>query len=234
MTPPGAVRWSEGMFLRPHHFQQSDLFHSLQLRSLAGVVQPFSWGVSTLSIDVDALENEVLRIERCELILPDGLVVRYPEAGELTERSFKDAFAPTMDSLGAHACVRAYDERHGALRRYATRDEQRRDLYDPDSEATIEYVVPRVELVFTNNPQDERLAGFEAAKIAEIRRTGRAAPRYELSRRYIPPLVRCDASPVLAGAISQVHDQLCAASQVLGQHRRDRGAEGLAYGGYPR
>ena len=71
---------------------------------------------------------------------------------------------------------------------------------------------------------------MEQLKVAEVRRTGRAAPRYELSRRYIPPVVSCDASTVLVSSIRQVYDQVCAASRTLSSHRRDRGAEGLAYG----
>jgi len=123
MKPPGAVRWSEGMFLRPQHFQQGDLFHAEHSRYLVGVLHPFPWGVRRCSIDTDALENEILRMEECELILPDGLVVRYPQAAESTERSFKDSFAPSMEALGVYVCVHALDERHGGLQRYGTRED---------------------------------------------------------------------------------------------------------------
>lgn len=230
MDATGAVRWTEGMFLRPQHFQQNDLFNAAQLRYVAGILHPFPWGVRRVEIDADALENEIVRVQRCELVFPDGLTLRAPEAAELRERSFKDAFAPTMDVLGVYTCVPRLDHQGRGLDRYATLAEPRRDIYDPDSETAVEFVVPRADLQFTNDPEDERLAGLEAIKIAEVRRTGRAAPRYELSRRYIPPLVRCDASPVLVAAVQRVHDQLCAACRALGQHRQQRGAEGLAYG----
>jgi type VI secretion system protein ImpJ len=230
MSSSNAVRWTEGMFLRPQHFQQSDLFNSAQLRYVAGTLHPFPWGVRRVEIDIDALENEIVRVNRLELVFADGLTVRYPEAAQLAEHSFKDAFAATMDSLGVFACVRSLEDRRAGLERYSAHAEQRHDIYAPDNEASVEFVVPRAALVFTNNPEDDRLSGLESLKIAEVRRTGRAAPRYELSRQYIPPLLRCDASPVLIGAVRQVHDQVCAASRSLGQHRRDRGAEGLAYG----
>jgi type VI secretion system protein ImpJ len=230
MNPIGGVRWTEGMFLRPEHFQQSDLFHAGQRRYLAGVLNPFPWGVRRIEIDVEALENEILRVLRCEQVFPDGMVFQYPEAAQMVEQSFKDAFAATMESLGVYACVRTLADPGAGTHRYVMRAEQRRDLYDPANEAAIEYILPRAELIFTNDPEDERLAGFETVKIAEVRRTGRAAPRYELSRRYIPPVVRAEASTVLISAVRQVHDQLCAASQRLASHRRDRGAEGLAYG----
>jgi len=230
MNPIGGVRWAEGMFLRPEHFQQNDLFQAAQRRYVAGILNPFPWGVRRIEVDVEALENEIFRILRCEQVFPDGLVFRYPEAGQVLEQSFKDAFAPTMESLGVYACVRTLGDRGGGKERFATHVEPRRDLFDPANEATIEFVIPRAELLFTNDPKDERLAGFEAIKVGEVRRTGRAAPRYELSRRYIPPVVSCDASTVLVSSIRQVYDQVCAASRTLSSHRRDRGAEGLAYG----
>jgi type VI secretion system protein ImpJ len=228
--PSAAVRWTEGMFLRPQHFQQSDLFGAAQLRYMAGILNPFPWGVRRVEIDADALENEIVRVLQCELVFPDGLTLQYPGAAELGEQSFKDAFEGTMESLGVYVCVPGIGARGTGGERYTVHAEQRHDIYDPDSEASVEFVVPRAALLFTNDPEDERLAGVEAVKIAEVRRTGRAAPRYEISRRYIPPLVRSDASPVLATALAQIHDQLCAASRALGQHRRERGAEGLAYG----
>jgi type VI secretion system protein ImpJ len=231
MDAPAAIRWSQGMFLLPQHFQQSDLFHDAEKGYLAAALQPFPWGVHALSVDVAALENEIFRVISCETIFPDGLVVRYPEAAELKDASFKEALAPTMDTLGVYLCVATLEERDGALRRFVPRSEQRRDLYDAESsEATIQYSVPRAEIVFTNDPQDRRLSGFQSIKVAEVQRTGLAAPRYQLSKRYIPPMVRCEASVVLMREVRQVHEQLCSAARVLGQYRRERGAEALVYG----
>ena len=218
------------MFLRPQHFQQSDLFNASQRRLLSGLVHPFLWGVRRLEIDVDALETEIVRVQRCEVVFPDGLVFRYPEAAELRDRSFKEAFAATLEAIGVYLVVSALEQPDAAAQRYVSRREQCRDLYDPSSTTAVDYVIPRAELVFATNPEDERLAGFEAVRVAEVRRTGRAAPRYELSPRYVAPSVRSEASPLLMAMVRQVHDQVCAAARNLGMHRRGRGEEGLASG----
>ncbi len=53
----------------------------------------------------------------------------------------------------------AHGRHDGGKRRYRSHEERRHDLYDPDSDAvSIEYSIPRAELVFTDNPEDERLA----------------------------------------------------------------------------
>lgn len=230
MATRGGVRWTEGMFLRPQHFQQNDLFSAAQRRLLADRLHPFPWGVRRLECDIDALETEILRIHRCDVVFPDGLTFHYPEAAELRDRSFKEAFAGTMESLGVYLAVTALEQQDATAQRYVAHRVPCRDVYDPSSTTTVDYVIPRAELVFTNNPEDERLAGCEAVRVAEIRRTGRAAPRYELSRRYIPPAVRSDASPLLLSMVRQVHDQVCAAARTLSMHRRGRGEEGLASG----
>jgi len=230
MSMTGEVRWTEGMFLRPQHFQQADLHHAAQRHTLARLLSPYPWGVRRLEIDADALENEVVRIQRCELVFPDGLWFRYPEAGEIRDRSFREAFLPTLEAMRVYLATRNLDQPDAASQRYVSRRESCRDLYDPGSTATVDYVVPRAEIVFTNDPEDERLAGFQAVCVAEVRRTGRAAPRYELSRRFIPPAVSCEASPLLLTLTRQVHDQVAAAARNLGSHRRERGAEGLAAG----
>lgn len=231
MRPPGPIRWSQGLLLLPQHFQQSDLHHAAALRDATGLLHPFPWGVRGLRIDVDALETDVLRVSQCEMVMPDGTVVRYPEAGDIAEASFKDAFPPTAEVLGVWACLPTLEGLSAGARRFADREEpRRRDLYDADSETAVVFVVPRIELLFTNDPDDRRLAGYERMKIAEIRRTGRPAPRYELSRHYIPPVVVCEGAPVLMTLLRQVHDQVAGAINVLAERRQISGDKGLAEG----
>ncbi len=67
--------------LRPQHFHKATCFTSDQLTRMVGVLHPFPWGVRRIEIDIDALrERGCLRVQRCEVIFPDGLIFRYPEA----------------------------------------------------------------------------------------------------------------------------------------------------------
>ena len=45
------VVWSEGMFLRPQHFQQQDRYIETLVESRSHAAQPGAWGFSQLLID---------------------------------------------------------------------------------------------------------------------------------------------------------------------------------------
>src|SRR4029450_9823667 len=79
-------------------------------------------------------------------------------------------------------------------------------------------------------PTDERLAGLQSLRIGRVRRTGRAAPRFELVPGYAPPAISVQAAPVLLSTVNEILERLCAASRTFGQFRRERGPEAVGYG----
>ena len=48
MSQYSRVVWSEGMFLRPQHFQQQERFWGDQQGALHSLVEAYGWGVPTL------------------------------------------------------------------------------------------------------------------------------------------------------------------------------------------
>lgn len=71
MSLSSRVVWSEGLFLRPHHFQQDARYID---RSLAAVFGQFSngWGFSACEIDRDMLELGQIGMTRAQGFFPDG------------------------------------------------------------------------------------------------------------------------------------------------------------------
>jgi type VI secretion system protein ImpJ len=217
------------MFLKPHHFQQADGFQDARLAYHLRVINPFHWGVVDLAVDVDALENMLFRVVGCEAVFPDGLVVRHPADAAVESQSFQDEFPATANVLDVYLAVRTFAADAGGDR-FARDFETRRDVLMPDNEAPVEVLVPRGRVVFGVGDADERLTGSQAIKIAQIRRTGRNAPRFELTRTYVPPSLSLHASAPLVALVNEVIERLCAASRTLGQHRRERGPEAIGYG----
>ncbi len=75
----GRVVWSEGMFLRPQHFQQQDrYFENLFRRSLRGL-RAHSWGVWVVELERSLLEVGKLSVPVCAGLMPDGTFFRAPE-----------------------------------------------------------------------------------------------------------------------------------------------------------
>src|SRR5262249_34707089 len=139
-------------------------------------------------------------------------------------------FPPAANALDVYLTVQSLGGEKGAAERFVREAEMRRDLLLRDNEASVEFLVPRAQLVFAVGRADERLAGPPSLRIAQVRRTGRQVPRFELAPGYAPPALSLRAAPALDGTVKEVLERLCAASRTFGQFRRERGPEALGYG----
>src|SRR4029450_13491769 len=131
------VSWTEGMFLKPHHFQQSDLFQDARLAYHLRTLNPFYWGVATMRVDPDALENMILRVTACDAVLPDGLVISYPSDARIAERSLPADFPPAAAALDVYLALRALASDGRSADRFARETERRGDLLLRDNETEI-------------------------------------------------------------------------------------------------
>src|SRR5215471_6895635 len=66
------VAWTEGLFLRPHHFQQNDRYHEHLLESRVRFTTPYPWGFSYLEIDRDLAQQSKFALRRAAGVMPDG------------------------------------------------------------------------------------------------------------------------------------------------------------------
>ena len=75
------VMWIEGMFLRPHHFQQQDLRTESLISSRVAALQPYFWGFSHLKLDETELSTGTIAILECEGAFADGVAFSFPGDG---------------------------------------------------------------------------------------------------------------------------------------------------------
>ena len=73
-----SLSWTEGLFLRPHHFQQEQLQHAVARRSDRALALPYTYGLISLELDKTALENGCFRAKKLQAILPGGVEVDMP------------------------------------------------------------------------------------------------------------------------------------------------------------
>jgi type VI secretion system protein ImpJ len=83
MTLYNKVIWSEGMFLRPQHFQQQDRYFEDLLIRYSENLFSYVWGVRKLKIDQDLLKTGKFALTECSGILPDGTYFDAPEQADL-------------------------------------------------------------------------------------------------------------------------------------------------------
>jgi type VI secretion system protein ImpJ len=85
MTWNSKVAWTEGLFLRPQHFQQQDRYHEGNLTARVGRITPYPWGVTALEIDHDLAQQGKFAVRRCAGIMPDGMPFDIPDGSPLPE-----------------------------------------------------------------------------------------------------------------------------------------------------
>ena len=72
MSKADKVIWTEGMFLRPHHFQQSEHYLHHTLREWGQSQRSYPWGFFELSIDDSLLKQGKLALATASGCFPDG------------------------------------------------------------------------------------------------------------------------------------------------------------------
>lgn len=73
------IVWSEGMFLRPQHFQQENRYVEALVRERTKFMQCHSWGFSKFEIAEEMLRLGKIALRSCEGVFPDGTPFSIPE-----------------------------------------------------------------------------------------------------------------------------------------------------------
>lgn len=188
-----SVDWYEGMFLRPQHFQSQERFRLRQLRLNLENLAPFSWGFSRLEIETGALATGRLSVTSLLARFPLGTVVETPEVTALKPLAIR----PLIGSSGEVDIYLALPEvssvsEPGNPGRYDLREMMVPDEHDG---ALAPVRVRRLQPVLL--PAEQLTDGFESIPLARLRRSSESAEGVELVPNFIPPLLRCQASPVL-------------------------------------
>ena len=79
MSVYNKVVWSEGLFLRPQHFQQQDRYFERYVETRCQALVPHSWGFTALELEPDLLSIGKFGLRSAVGIFPDGTPVRMPE-----------------------------------------------------------------------------------------------------------------------------------------------------------
>lgn len=224
LTP---VVWNEGLFLRPHHFQQQDRYHVDALGAQLELVNRFHWGVGALEIERSALRNRVVEVSRCALVFPSGEIALAPENAQVDPRSFADHMPPQGRPLEVfiglpriNATAPNFHDPERALGaealRYRVRPRSIHDLVSGERPVDLQFAVASLRLLFG----DEDRGAFECLKVAEVVQKG--PDHFDLSDTYIPACLRIDAVTEMQRLANRVRDGLVATSRTGHGLKRER------------
>lgn len=206
MSYRNKVVWSEGMFLRPQHFQQQERYVESYIQRCVAAFAGFFWGFSTLEIDAEALSLGTVLVRRAQGLMPDGMPFDLPE-----DKAQSLAFDFPQDARDTWVCLVLpplregaesviYEEDMSSAARFTAATFALEDANESGAGAAeVQIGQPRFRLMLeTDVPHGWASMGM----VRVIERQANKALR--LDRDYIPPTLSCGAQETLSGFIREV------------------------------
>jgi len=230
MAEKNKVIWSEGMFLRPQHFQQFERYVEGIVQQRAAALQGFSWGFSHLALDRDALAVGKLVLTEARGVLPDGTPFDFsnpdnaPAALEVPEQAQDVRVMLALPRVRPGASDVQYEDEADSLARYLVQEAEVEDSGSMGLEpALLQLGRLRLRLMLEPDLGDEWL-GLGVARIVERR----ADNRVVLDDRYIAPWLAAGTHPLLLGFVQELYGLLNARSEALALRLSQPGRGGVS------
>jgi len=200
------VVWSEGLFLRPQHFQQNERFVEHLIDSRVTSLHPYPWGYSSLQFDADALKLGRIALTSCAGVFPDGTSFSIPDQANPPSilhigdgvSNENIVLAIPLRRPGAVQTTRPNET--NPLARYVTRE---LDTYDAtnDQSQVAEISVGEPHLRLLNEQEDH--SNFATMPLCRIRE---AQPNEGilLDSSFIPPLLNFGVNHRLASFLTEI------------------------------
>lgn len=225
------VIWSEGMFLRPQHFQQHDRFYEHWLQARCSPLQVFPWGFTELTIDTELLASGKFAIKTCKGVFPDGTPFNAPEQDPLPrvleipsdKKNEQILLALPLQRISSKEVQ--YGNEENVLARYHHVEMNRPDLHTREmgNDAAIEMGELATHLRFGGQDLGAYTA-IPAAMLVEKNANGRVI----LDDSFIPSCLACSGSNVLLDYIEDILGLLTHRAQALAKRIGSPGAGGVA------
>jgi type VI secretion system protein ImpJ len=230
MSDTNKIVWSEGMFLRPQHFQQQDRYLERYIDGRCNAAGPYQWGLQELKLDTELLKLGKFAVNRARGVLPDGTPFDFPE---------RDAQPPVLDipdnTTGEMLYLCVPLQREGALEVYRGASPQSQSRYRAVSEAVRNSTADSGEevdlelgqLCLSLKRDSEDLSGYATIGVARVVEKLADKP-VKLDESYIPPLLDCAISPILTGLLTELRGLLHQRGEALAHRLVDSGRAGSA------
>lgn len=230
MSEKNRIVWSEGLFLRPQHFQQQERYLEDFVQGRVGTLRPDAWGVMELEIERDLLAIGKLALRRARGVFPDGTPFSMPDSDPLPSpievgTQLRDQVVHLAIPLHrAGATLASRPNGSADVTRYRSLDHQVRDVMsDIASVVDLEVAALNSRLM----PQSEPAEDFARVPVAHVVEC-RADKQVVLDDRFIPTVLSCSAAPRLATFLSELQGLLHQRGEALAARAVASGRGGAA------
>jgi type VI secretion system protein ImpJ len=230
MAHDNKIVWSEGMFLRPQHFQQNDRYTDWLIRSRMGGLTPHPWGMAQLRINRELLLTGKFSVEGARGIFEDGTPFSIPDQTDhptplvppdTTRNAIVYLAVPLRQPGGVEAVPTGRDD---AAARYAASEFTAFDsVAGFDGEANVQVGRLRARYLLDT----DELAGYTCIGLARIVEV-RPDRSIMLDEHFIPPTLLCAASQPLSGFLTEIQGLLQQRAQAVAARVIDPSASGVA------
>ena len=230
MSTKSKVVWSEGMFLRPQHFQQQDRYFESYIEGRCRTLQSYFWGFETLEIDPQLLRLGKLSVTRCHAVFPDGTPVSVPDGDAAPEIiDIPENLANEIVYLGvplrrAGAAEVQLDNSDQSLTRYkAVESEIYYTVSGYADDETVQTGQLRLRLLL----QNEDHSGYALLGMLKVKER-KEDKTILLDDQYIPPLLDAHINSTTSGFLNELAGSLYQRGESLAGRLKDSGRNGSA------
>jgi type VI secretion system protein ImpJ len=209
MSENNRIVWTEGLFLRPQHFQQQERYLEGYIEGRAAALRSHSWGFIQVEIERDLLAIGKLGLRSARGIFPDGTPFAMPDNDPLPPAldigpQLRDQLVHLVVPLRKAGATIAARNGSADVTRYRTRDHGVRDVTSDSSEfADLEVAALNSRLLPDSEPAED-FARIPVAHVVECRADGQVV----LEEAFIPTVLQCSAAPRLATFLAELQGLL--------------------------
>lgn len=198
------VAWTEGMFLRPQHFQQQERSLSFQQQQMLQQSNYF-WGINELVIDNALLSHAKFGLSKIKAYLPDGALMVSPERDPLPEPLSLDSRVRDQMVLIAIATEKSnsmnVSAQANSVTRYRFVDHEVADTSLGND--AIE-VLQLAQAGFELKLESDNLSGYTTLPVAKISAVSKEG-QVTLDGKFVPPWLNAQNNAVLKQHLLEVH-----------------------------
>ena len=230
MSISSKVVWSEGLFLRPQHFQQQDRYFERYIEGRCEAMGGYLWGLLNIELDTELLKLGKVGISKARGVFPDGSPFSFPDADALP--TVLDVPENTTNEM-VYLCLPVRrpgsmeiteQENQLSLARHLVNKLDVRNNTGENGEVA-EVGVGQLNVILKLGSED--LNGYTKIGIARIQEyvDDKAV---SLDDAYIPPMLDCLKSPVIASLLTEIHGLINHRAEALSGRLADSGRAGSA------
>lgn len=225
------VLWTEGLFLRPQHFQQQERYLESLVERRGRSGAPWNWGFETLEIDETALSLGKVAIRSASGVLPDGTPFVFPSDDPAPEPLDIEA-----SREGSLVCLAVALDRPGVpnaslggagtvpVARFVARDAEVTDVVEGAGDAAAMQLGGLRLVILPAGELTGAYASMPVARVIERRSDGQVL----LDRQFVAPTTSCNDAAVPRAWIGELRGLLRQRCDALAVRMAQPGRGGVA------